>query len=191
VTRCSAYIASSIDGFIAGPDGGIEWLHRPAYAPSPELGLTYKKFISTVDALVMGRNSFTTVSSFKQWPYEGTPVVVLTGRAVEIPGPLQGKVRVDGGRPQDIVARLAAVGCRHLYVDGGNTIQRFLQARLINEIAITRIPILLGGGIQLFGALGVELPLRLLGTAVVGDGLVQDRYEVVYPADGRARGRTG
>jgi len=178
-SKCSVYVATSIDGFIARPDGDIEWLHRPEYAASGQVGSTYEKFVSTVDALVMGRNTFATVLSFKAWPYEGTPVIVLSSRALDVPERLHGRMRVDSGNPQDIVARLASEGCRHLYIDGGATIQRFLQARLINEITITRIPILLGGGISLFSAIGIELPLRLLGTADLGNGLVQDRYAVM------------
>lgn len=180
--KCSVYIATSVDGFIAKPDGDIEWLHRPEYAFSGQGGLSYEDFMATVDTLVMGRHSFEKVLTFGSWPYEGTPVIVLSSRALAVPDYLQGKVRTESGAPAAVVARLSAEGKRHVYVDGGITIQRFLQARLIREITITQIPILLGSGIPLFGSLGSEFPLRLLDTTAYDNGFVQVRYEVVYPA---------
>jgi len=180
--KCSVYIATSVDGFIAKPDGDIEWLHKPEYSEAAIEGLSYDEFVSTVDAIVMGRNTFEKVSSFGSWPYDGTPVVVLSSTELDIPKHLQGKVRAESGSPRDIVARLSAKGKRHLYIDGGVTIQRFLQAGLIHEITITRIPVLLGVGIPLFGSFGVELPLRLVATAKSDNGFVQVRYEVVSGA---------
>ena len=91
--KCSVYIAASIDGFIARTDGDIEWLHNPEYESNEKLGLTYEDFIETVDAIVMGRNTFEKVLTFGFWPYEETPVIVLTGRELHIPDNLHGKVR--------------------------------------------------------------------------------------------------
>ena len=176
--KCSVYIATSVDGFIAKPDGDIGWLHRPEYAAADMQGLGYQDFISTVDALVMGRRTFEKVMSFEPWPYEGTPVIVLSSGAPQIPVELQGKIRVESLPPEQLVARLKAEGLGHLYIDGGNTIQRFLRARLIQEIIITRIPILLGAGISLFDSIGVELPLRLLAATRSDNGFVQVRYSV-------------
>jgi dihydrofolate reductase len=176
--KCSVYIAVSVDGFIARPDGDIEWLHKPEYSPSAFDGLGYDDFISTVDTIVMGRNTFEKALSFGEWPYKEMPVLVLSSRPLEIPLQLEGKVRVDSGRPEDIVARLQSEGKRHLYVDGGATIQRFLQAGLIHEITITLIPVLLGGGIPLFGSSGDEVPLQLIAATSSGNGFVQIRYAV-------------
>lgn len=176
--KCSVYIAASVDGFIAGPGGDIEWLLRPEYSAAEMLGLTYDRFIATVDSLVMGRHSFEKVLTFEGWPYEGTPVVVLTSGDLAIPDELRDKVRVMSGTPREIVGRLADEGKRHLYIDGGVTIQRFLQAGLIDEITITQIPILLGDGIPLFGSIGVERPLRLIEAVSSDNGFVQVRYEV-------------
>lgn len=176
--KCSAYIATSVDGFIAGPGGDIAWLLRPEYATSAMSGLAYDDFIATVDAIVMGRNTFEKVVSMGYWDYRDLPVVVLTSRELAIPPHLAGTVRVDAGTPGDVVARLADAGKRHLYVDGGQTIQRFLRAGLIDELTITRIPLLLGGGISLFGELGVEIPLRLVEATPSQNGFVQERYEV-------------
>jgi len=180
--KCSVYIATSVDGFVAKPDGDINWLHRPEYAETEVEGLSYADFISTVDAIVMGRHTFEKVLSIGIWPYEGTPVIVLSGTGVDIPENLEGKVRVESGSPEEIVARLGTEGKRHLYIDGGITIQRFLRAGLIHEMTITIIPVLLGAGIPLFESLGVELPLCLVEATRSDNGFVQVRYEVVSSA---------
>jgi dihydrofolate reductase len=179
---CSVYIASSADGFIAGSDGDIEWLHRPQYAEAVLEGLSYDDYISTVDTLVMGRNSFEKVMSFDSWPYEGTPVVVLSSQELIIPPHLKEFVRTESRTPTELVSMLASEGKQHLYIDGGVTIQRFLQAGLIDEITITRIPVLLGAGIPLFGSLGIEIPLRLMAATNSDNGFVQVRYAVTHDA---------
>lgn len=176
--RCSVYIAASVDGFIATPDGGVEWLELPEYAATPMRGLQYETFIATVDALVMGRHSFEKVLSFGSWPYEGTPVVVLSSSGLVIPSHLAGTVRTESGHPVHIVQRLAESGARHLYIDGGITIQRFLDAGLIDELTITRIPVLLGAGIPLFGNTGSEHKMVLIEAVASDNGFVQERYRV-------------
>lgn len=177
--KCSVYCAASLDGFIAKLDDNVDWLQKPEYSQSPMKGLVYDEFISTVDALVMGRRTFEKALSFGKWPYDGTPVVVLSKRPLRIPLELHGKVRTDAGQPQEIVSGLEAEGMRHIYVDGGRTLQGFLQAGCINELTITIIPILLGAGIPLFGSMGVEVQLRLLEATPSENGFVQVRYEVM------------
>lgn len=176
--KCSVYIATSADGFIAKPDGDIEWLLRPEYADAAKVGLVYSEFISTVDAIVMGRHSYEKVLTFDEWYYEGTEVVVLTSRDLTAPEKLTGKVRFESGSPNEIVAKLEKEGKNHLYIDGGITIQRFLEAKLIDELTITVIPILLGKGIPLFGDTGTELPLELMDVSTSPNGTVQKRYRV-------------
>ena len=176
--KCSVYIAASVDGFIAKPGGDIEWLDRPEYAAEDMNGLRYEQFISTVDAIVMGRHSFEKVLSFASWPYDGTLVIVLSSKELSVPDQLRSKVRVLAGTPEHIVSQLASEGKSHLYIDGGITIQRFLEAKLIDEITITRIPILLGRGVPLFGSTGAEQPLRLIEAVASSNGFVQERYEV-------------
>lgn len=175
--RCSVFCGASLDGFIAGPGGELEWLHRPEYSTPGPPGLSYASFISTVDTLVMGRHTFEKVLTFEEWPYE-LPVVVLSSTLREVPEHLREQVRVTSSSPGEVVRELAREGRQHLYVDGGITIQRFLQAGLIHEITVTWLPILLGAGIPLFGSLGVESPLRLLQVTSSENGMVQLRYRV-------------
>jgi len=176
--KCSVYIAASVDGFIATPDGGVEWLDWPEYSAAPLRGLSFAEFTTTVDGLVMGRKSFEKVLSFGSWPYEGIPVVALSSTNVTVPPHLVDAVRLESGAPQEIVERLAKAGMRHLYIDGGVTIQRFLQAKLIHELTITRIPVLLGAGIPLFGNAGPVQKLTLLEAVASENGFVQERYRV-------------
>lgn len=179
---CSVYIAASVDGFIARLDGDIEWLHKSEYASTDKLGLSYDEFIAAVDVIVMGRNSFEKVLTFQSWPYEQTPVVVLSSRQVVIPDHLHEKVTIENRSPKELVSRLACQGKKHVYVDGGITLQRFLQARLIDEITVTQIPVLLGSGIPLFGSIGMEVSLNHLETTSSKNGFVQTRYRMTYPA---------
>ncbi|PWN06328.1 dihydrofolate reductase family protein [Rhodohalobacter mucosus] len=178
--KCSVYIATSTDGFIAKTDGNIEWLTRPEYQDAARLGLTYNDFISTVDAIVMGRHTFEKVLSFDEWHYGYTEVIVLTTRDLRLPETLAGKARVrfKSGSPDAITAMLSEEGKKHLYIDGGITIQRFLDAGLIHELTITEIPILLGNGIPLFGNETVEQKLELLDVVASPGGTIQKRYKV-------------
>jgi dihydrofolate reductase len=180
--KTSVFIAASLDGFIARPDGNIDWLHRPQYATDDGNDWGYGDFIASVDALVMGRHSFEKVLSFPSWPYDGTPVVVLTSRKLVIPDHLQHKAEPMDASPAEIVEQLAAQGKEHLYIDGGITIQRFLRAGLIDEITLTQIPVLLGEGLPLFASIGREIALELVGSRSGDNGFVQSVYRLVYSA---------
>jgi dihydrofolate reductase len=174
--KCSVFIATSVDGFIARPDGAIDWLEKPEFLSQDELGLHYDQFIATVDTLVMGRKCFEKALTFSSWPYEGVPVVVLSSHNPKIPNHLRGKVILERGEPENIISRIAPEGNQHLYIDGGNTIQRFLKSRLITDITVTQIPVLLGSGISLFGASETELALTHVQTSAASNGLVQSQY---------------
>ncbi|MGY2265247.1 dihydrofolate reductase family protein [Pseudomonas sp. SDO5561_S422] len=177
-SKCSVFIAASVDGFIARPDGDIEWLHRPEYEGSELNGVTYEHFIASVDALVMGRKTLEKVLSFPEWPYEDFPVFALSHQSLELPEHLKGKVEVVSQDVNALVAELAERGMKHLYIDGGQTIQQFLEAGLIDEMIITRIPVVLGQGIPLFSQSGSGHELRHIGTYASDNGFVQSRYEV-------------
>ena len=171
------FIATSLDGFIAREDGGIDWL--PVPQPGQE-DYGYGPFMKSVDALVIGRNTYELVQSFGgEWPYGSKPVIVLSSRGVPIPAPIAGTVESMTAEPDDVVRQLASRGCKHLYVDGGQTIQRFLAAGLITDLIITRVPVLIGRGIPLFGDVPSDVTLRHTATYSYPTGLVQSRYEVV------------
>lgn len=173
--KTSVFIATSLDGFIARADGGLDWL--PA-GGGEEHG--YEAFMATVDALVIGRKTYETVLAFDVWPYGRKPVVVLSTGALA-PAPQDARVERMSGPPADIVSQLESRRIRHVYVDGGITIQRFLQAGLIQHLIITRIPVILGSGIPLFGATQHDIALEHVATRAYGSGLVQSEYVVRGP----------
>jgi dihydrofolate reductase len=177
--KASVYIATSLDGFIARTDGGLDWLPGIEGEEAGEEDYGYRAFMDSVDCLVMGRNTYDTVLGFGgEWPYGEKPVVVLSSRPVDIPNDLANKVEWMSGPPDDVVQRLAERGATHLYVDGGRTIQGFLAAGLIQQLIITRVPVLIGEGIPLFGPLPHDIKLRHIETQSFANGLVQSRYEV-------------
>jgi dihydrofolate reductase len=176
--KASVFIATSVDGFIARPDGGLDWLPEPGGDADDE-DYGYQAFIDSVDAIVMGRNTFESVLGFDSWPYGAMRVVVLSSRPVEIPEAIADTVESMTASPREVLRRLAARGMAHIYVDGGRTIQGFLRAGLIQRMIITRIPILIGRGIPLFGPLERDVRVRPTATCQFPNGLVQIRYEVL------------
>jgi dihydrofolate reductase len=179
MTKCSVYIATSLDGFISRTDGSIDWLNDfSARIPEGE-DLGYAQFMSDVDVLVMGRNTFEQVLTFGAWPYGSTPVVVLSRQLKTFPDNVPDTVSLSAEEPGKLVQRLSASGWKHLYIDGGLTIQSFLKAGLIDEITITVIPILLGDGKPLFGPLPADVELELVESKTLDFGFVQSKYRVV------------
>ena len=176
--RATVYIATSVDGFIAREDGGIDWLPDGGDEEGGE-EYGYQEFIDSVDAIVMGRSTYELALSFGSWPYGEKPVVVLSSRHVEIPDAIARTVEAMSAAPREVVQRLAERGFGHLYVDGGRTIQGFLRDGLIHQLILTKIPILIGTGIPLFGPLPHDIGLRHLETRQFENGLVQSRYEVI------------
>lgn len=168
--KASIFIGTSLDGFIARPDGALDFL--PA-GGGEEHG--YEAFMASVDALVIGRKTYETVLGFDAWAYGDKPVFVLSTHALAS-APKGAIVERMSGEPSDIVAALDLRGIRHIYVDGGITIQRFLAAGLIDRIIITRVPVLIGEGIALFGALPRDIPLHHVATRQYQSGLVQSEY---------------
>ncbi|HKS21556.1 MAG TPA: dihydrofolate reductase family protein [Thermoanaerobaculia bacterium] len=170
--KATVFVGMSVDGFIARRDGRFDFLPDE---PEPH---GYEEFMASVDTLVMGRNTFELVLSFGSWPYPKTKrVVVLSSRPVALP---EGQnVEQMSGDPGEIVAKLEAKGAKHLYVDGGDTVQRFLRAGQIDRLILTRVPVLIGEGIPIFGALPHDVKLRHVATRTFPSGLVQSEYEVV------------
>jgi len=176
--KASVYIATSLDGFIARKNGELDWLPGSDGQDGGE-DYGYHEFMNTVDRLVMGRNTYEMVLSFGQWPYRKKRVVVLSRRPVQIPAELAEMVESSSASPAQLFKELHESGAKHLYVDGGKTIQGFLNAGLIDEMIITRIPILIGSGIPLFGPLTRDQRLLHLETRSFDNGFVQSRYQLV------------
>jgi dihydrofolate reductase len=170
----SVFIGTSLDGFIARRNGDFDFLPEGGGEPHG-----YDEFFATVDTLVIGRKTFETVLAFATWPYGNKRVVVLSSYPVDFSAVRGGVVEHMGGPPADIVAKLAASGAQHLYIDGGITIQRFLRAGLIQRLIITRVPVLIGEGIPLFGALPRDIQLQHVATQQYASGLVKSEYRVV------------
>ncbi len=168
----SVFIATSLDGFIARPDGAIDWLPT-----DNEEDHGFTPFMASIDAIVMGRNTYRVVESFGAWPYGELPVIVLTTQPSTLTLPPGARAEAMAGPPDEIVARLAARGLTKLYIDGGDTIQRFLVAGLVDRMIITRIPVLLGAGIPLFGALPHDVQWQHVATHTFAGGLVQSEYQ--------------
>jgi len=169
----SVFIGTSVDGFIARPNDDLDFL--PAGGGEPH---GYNEFIASVDAIVIGRKTFEKVLTFGDWPYGNKRVVVLSSRPIDLSVVRGGVVEQMAGAPAEIVAQLAARGVHNLYIDGGITIQRFLRAGAIQRLTITRVPVLIGEGVPLFGALPHDIRLRHIATRHFPSGLVQSEYEV-------------
>jgi len=171
--KASVFVGTSVDGFIARANGDLDWLPPGGGEPHG-----YDEFMATVDALVIGRKTFETVLGFDEWPYGEKPVFVLSTRklAAAPPGAV---VEHMSGDPIEIVSQLTGRGIEHIYVDGGITIQRFLRAGLIQRLVITRVPVLIGEGVPLFGPLTRDIHLTHVATRQYASGLVSSEYVVV------------
>ena len=169
----TVFVGTSVDGFIARPNGELDFL--PAGGGEPH---GYEEFMASVDALVIGRNTFETVVKFDPWPYGKKRVVVLSSRPIDFSAVQGGIVEQMAGPPAEIVSKLATSGAHNLYVDGGITVQRFLRAGLVQRLIITRVPVLIGDGIPLFGTLTRDMRLRHIATQQYTSGLVKSEYQV-------------
>lgn len=168
------YIATSLDGFIAETDGGLDWLNNLPNPTGSDFG--FIDFISRIDAIVMGKNTFEMILSFGvDWPYP-IPVFVLSSSLKEIPAELEGKVELLSGKPCDIINELKAKGYNDLYIDGGAVIQSFLADDLIDEMIISKAPVLLGRGISLFADMAKSQNFEHLQTMSYENGLVKSHY---------------
>jgi len=168
--KVSVFVGVSVDGFLARPNGCLDFL------PDDTEPHGFEEFFASIDALVVGRGTFETVLSFPEWPYADKRVIVLSSRPLDLRG---ARAEQMSGEPAEIVAKLARDGVSHIYADGGITIQRFLRAGCVNSLTVTRVPVLIGEGIPLFGSLPRDVHLRHVATETYASGLVKSEYEVV------------
>jgi len=179
----SVYIATSVDGFIARPDGDVSWLDEvEPLEGGGDAG--YGEFFDSIDVLVMGRGSYEKLLEFREvlgiaWPYGTKPVIVLSKSLKEVPEDLRDRVKIERAAPQELVEKLSQAGYQHMYLDGGKVIQSFLRAGLVDEMTLTIIPVLIGEGIPLFGTVDEDIKLRLLESRSWDNGFVQSRYQVL------------
>lgn len=171
--KLSVFVGTSLDGFIARKNGDYDFL--PVDGGEPH---GYDEFIASVDTVVMGGNTLEVVLRLPSWPYGDKRVVVLSHRPLDL-SRIAGRVEQMSGDPEQIVRELAATGAQHVYVDGGVTVQEFLRAGQIHRVTITRVPVLIGEGIPLFGSVARDVKLRHVGTRQYKSGLVTSEYEVV------------
>jgi dihydrofolate reductase len=168
------YIATSLDGYIADKDGGLDWLFAIPNPDNSDFG--YGDFIKRIDALVMGRKTFDTVCGFDcDWPYT-KPVFVLSNTLKSIPKEYERKAELISGPLKEVVSTINEKGYKELYIDGGTTIQNFLKENLIDEMIITKVPTLLGGGTPLFGELSEHMNFEHVKTEVMLNSMVKSHY---------------
>jgi dihydrofolate reductase len=171
--KISIYIAMSIDGYIARKDGGLDWLE---YGHTGDEDYGFKKFINGIDALVLGRNTYEVVSGFDKWPYEGKRVIVLSNALNEV----RKEAELYCGQLTHLISLLHSEGIKHVWVDGGITVSKFLEAGLVDDITISVIAMVLGSGIPLFSTMNREHKCSLLSTQSYPSGLVQLKYQVSH-----------
>lgn len=171
--KTTVYIATSLDGFIARADGDIDWLTGIDNPPHEDYG--YSEFYSGIDAIVTGRGTFEKVLTFPSWPYD-KKVFVLSTTLKDPPSTLRDKASIVSMKPKELLGHLAGMGYSSLYVDGGKVIQSFLREDCIDDLIITKIPVLIGTGIPLFGDLDSDLHFTHLQTTAYPNGLVKSHY---------------
>ncbi len=167
--RCSGYIAASLDGFIARPDGSIDWLSM-VERPGEDYG--YKRFFDSIDTLLVGRKTYEVALGFGSWPYGGKRVVILAHR----PRPSRHGEEFFAGDLAPLVERISAEGAKHVYVDGGSVLSQSLSAGVLDDLTVSLVPILLGAGVRLTQNVARDVRLQLVACRSFESGLVQLHY---------------
>jgi len=171
--KTSVYIGTSLDGFIAKTDGNIDWLTQYA---NDEAIHTYEEFMNGVDAIVIGRGTFEKIITFPSWPYK-KKAFVLSSSLKQLPHTLKDKAILLSMKPKELLSYLSVMGFASIYVDGGKVIQSFLKEDLIEDLIISKVPLLIGTGIPLFGFLDAALQFKHIRTEVQSNGLVRSYYK--------------
>jgi dihydrofolate reductase len=171
--RTSTFVGISLDGFLARPDGSVDWLK-----PFEGEDHGYLDFFKSIDTVVIGRRTYEFVLEMLRsgvpWAYGNKRCVVMTHRPVEG----QNGERAFSGEPTVLLNQLEADGAQHVYVDGGVVIRSFLTAHLLDRLTVSVVPVLLGAGFPLFGGVALESGLQFENAKSFENGLVQLRYRV-------------
>lgn len=185
--KCSVYIATSTDGYIATPQGDVDWLHsagnqKADMSSNPDMG--FLDYIASVDCMIMGRKCMEVISSFnltpEQWPYGNIKIYVLSHSVDKPPENLLEQVELYSGDILSLINQLNVNGFKHAYIDGGATITSFINLKLINEMTITKAPIILGEGIPLFGKINDKVKLENAQATAFPNDFIQVKYDVCY-----------
>ena len=171
--KTSVYIGKSLDGFIAKTDGNIDWL--TPYANDDAIH-AYEKFMNGIDAIVIGRGTFEKILTFPSWPYEKKAFVLSTSLK-QLPDTVKDRATVLSMKPKELLTYLSGMGFSSIYVDGGKVIQDFLKEDAIDELIISKVPLLIGNGIPLFGFLSADLKFKHMRTEIQSNGLVRSYYK--------------
>lgn len=171
--KTSVYIGTSLDGFIARTDGNIDWLTQFA---SDEAIHAYEEFMNGIDAILIGRGTFEKILTFPSWPYD-KKAFVLSKSLKQLPYQIEDKATLLSLKPKELLSYISGKGFTSIYVDGGKVIQSFLQEDLIDDLIISKVPVLIGNGIPLFGFLNADLKFEHIRTVVQSNGLVRSYYK--------------
>jgi dihydrofolate reductase len=181
--KCSVFCGVSVDGFLARIDDTLDFLDAGGDAPH---GFT--EFLKSIDVIVLGRRTFDVVRKIGHFGLYGKKqIIVLSSKRLDLSSIKAAKIEQMSGTPQAIVRQLEKRGFKHAYVDGGVTIRRFLNAGLLDSLTVTRVPVLIGQGIPLFGPLSHDIHLQHVKTRSLKAGLVQSTYHFVSALRPRAR----
>ena len=170
-----AYLAASLDGYIADSDGGVDWLNSQPNPDGSDFG--FSEFLNSIDAILMGANTFRTVQSFGVWPYT-KPVFVLSNSIQRVPDGFEGKVEIVSGEIKNILQRLEQDGLHTIYADGGTVVKSCMTQGFLDELVVTHVPVSLGSGISLFPANASSINYEHISTEVIGVGMVKSHYKV-------------
>ena len=179
------YLGVTMDGFIARPDGSLDWLPQPQEAMD-DFG--FSAFMGSVDAVMMGRKTFDQVVEFVikdkvPWPYEGKRVTVVsrTMSQKDVPESLASKVTVSSQSPAEALKAMGKNGhTRRVYVDGGTLIRSLLEEDIVDEMVLTSVPVTIGRGTSLWGfdTKGKkDYQWSVSETETIGKGMVKTTYK--------------
>ncbi len=175
-----AFLATSVDGYIARSDGSLDWLDKANTLVPKDFDGGFKDFLSNTDAIVMGRKTYEQVVSFGVWPYEKTPVWVLSqNKKMTLSKDHEGKAFLIKESIQSLCERWEKKGAKQIYIDGGQTIRSFLAEGLLDELIITTVPVALGSGLHLFQGIKKDVELKLIKNQSYDFGYVQMHYSVM------------
>jgi dihydrofolate reductase len=194
--KCSAFIATSVDGYIASRDGAVDWLESAGYPEADDredIGDGgFAAYMASVDCMIMGRKCMETLAEFnltpEQWPYGNIPIYALSNTIRQPPESLGNRVKMYSGNITQLLETLTSEGLQHAYIDGGATITSFLQLGYLNEICVTQVPILLGDGMPLFGKLDRNVKLEKAEATVFSNDFIQWKYRIDNSTGGFSHG---